>query len=233
MLKNLQDPDNHQKRQREIINEIEEARKELEKKPEKKKFGFFNRKKVAEKKEWETYDESKGDEGGGETPAGFESDRRDINSNNNVLFDVDAIRAELANEHIEIKQLESTLPPMKLDLSASTTTTPEKSSLGPRSDLRQTKSFSAASSSNQEDEKRRSSSVHPESNEGSADRKVDPKPLAGASPLAKTDPPTPAPHRPDLRSSTSMPPVLDLDHNAWLEEEEDFGKEKEVTMSFE
>ena len=29
------DPENHEKRQRELINEIEEARKELEKKPEK------------------------------------------------------------------------------------------------------------------------------------------------------------------------------------------------------
>ncbi|KAH0391035.1 DUF726-domain-containing protein, partial [Aureobasidium melanogenum] len=53
------DPDNHETRQRELINEIEEARRALEKKPEKKGFKalFSRNKKNAEKKEWETYDE--------------------------------------------------------------------------------------------------------------------------------------------------------------------------------
>ncbi|KAK5242639.1 hypothetical protein LTR16_008377, partial [Cryomyces antarcticus] len=53
------DPDNHDKRQRELINEIEEARKALEKKPEKRGFKalFARNKKLVEKKEWETYDE--------------------------------------------------------------------------------------------------------------------------------------------------------------------------------
>ncbi|KAF2836319.1 DUF726-domain-containing protein, partial [Patellaria atrata CBS 101060] len=54
------DPENHQKRQRELINEIEEARKKLEEKPEKKRFGglFKSKKQRAEKKDWEMYDES-------------------------------------------------------------------------------------------------------------------------------------------------------------------------------
>jgi hypothetical protein len=157
------DPENHQQRQRELINELEEARKEFERQEKEKEakgtFGFFGRKKkqAVDKKAWETYHESKGVDGnhGGE---------RD--SNTGVLFDVDAIRAELAKEHlgvreiqstlppmrlertsqdsddmeirelIEIKELKSTMPPMKLDLN-SPTSIPTSSRL----DLRQTKSY--------------------------------------------------------------------------------------------
>ena len=53
------DPENHEKRQRELISEIEEARKELEKKAAEKKSGklsWWSKKKV-DKKKWEVYDE--------------------------------------------------------------------------------------------------------------------------------------------------------------------------------
>lgn len=102
------DPENHEKRQRELINEIEEARLELQAKPEKRRFGIFSRnKKRALKKDWETYDESikHGDPDIGGDPDG-------------PLFDIEAIKKEaieLAAEGIEIKQLESTMPPMKID----------------------------------------------------------------------------------------------------------------------
>lgn len=110
------DPDNHQERQRELINEIEEARKQLEKKEKEKtsrvKFGFFSRKKkVKQKAEWETYVESK--------KASQNSTSRvedEFGNNHGVLFDVEAIRAELANEHMEVRELKSTLPPIKLNL---------------------------------------------------------------------------------------------------------------------
>ncbi|KAH8815347.1 hypothetical protein F5884DRAFT_664688, partial [Xylogone sp. PMI_703] len=89
------DPDNHTERQRELINEIEGARKEYERQREEKeakgKFGFFSRKKksAVEKKEWETYDEAKTQP---------KRKTEDAEGNNyGVLFDVDAIRAELAN----------------------------------------------------------------------------------------------------------------------------------------
>lgn len=107
------DPDNHEKRQRELINEIEEARVELQAQPEKRRFGIFKRgKKRGDKKNWETYDEtskSGGAEYGGDP--------------NGPLFDIEAIRREaieLAAEGIEIKQLESTMPPMKIDSAAMT-----------------------------------------------------------------------------------------------------------------
>src|SRR3978361_1789480 len=57
------DPENHEKRQRELINEIEEARKEFgrQEREAKGKFGFLRRNKKAatSKKEWETYQESR------------------------------------------------------------------------------------------------------------------------------------------------------------------------------
>ncbi|KAK2762088.1 hypothetical protein FQN54_001095 [Arachnomyces sp. PD_36] len=105
------DPDNHQERQRELIREIDDARRKAEEKPEKKRFGLFKRGKLAEKKGWETYEADWKD-----TKSPSSTD--DLNSNSNVLFDIDAIRAELASEQMEVKQLESTLPPMKLDLNS-------------------------------------------------------------------------------------------------------------------
>ncbi|KFY23312.1 hypothetical protein V493_05932 [Pseudogymnoascus sp. VKM F-4281 (FW-2241)] len=106
------DPENHQQRQRELINEIEEARKEFDRqeRESKGKFGFLKRKKKAAttKKEWETYEESRPEDDDSELSTKHDS----------VLFDIDAIRAELASENFEVKELESTLPPMKLDFSS-------------------------------------------------------------------------------------------------------------------
>lgn len=117
------DPENHQQRQRELINEIEGARKELDNQGKKGKLGgLFGRKKkaAAERQEWETYKESvaKGEDAGGKGPQG---------DYGGVLFDVEAIRAEVAEvesdpmevKDLEVKELKSTLPPMKLDLSSS------------------------------------------------------------------------------------------------------------------
>lgn len=119
------DPDKHQERQRELINEIEEARKEFEKESKGKKGGFsFFRKKKAQKQEWEIYEDST------KTGSGSGSGKTEDAEGNNhgVLFDVDAIRAELAKERkengnsieeelLQVREIKSTLPPMKLDLS--------------------------------------------------------------------------------------------------------------------
>lgn len=111
------DPDNHGERQRELIREIDEARKQAEQKPEKKRFGLFKRGKLAQKKGWETYDV--------ERSKSLPRDSSDSNGGGSVLFDIDAIKAELASEMIEVKQLESTLPPMKLDLNSPPPQSPE------------------------------------------------------------------------------------------------------------
>ncbi|KAL5418140.1 hypothetical protein PMIN04_007451 [Paraphaeosphaeria minitans] len=126
------DPENHEKRQRELINEIEEARKELGKKQEKKSFSFWRKKKV-QKKDWEVYDEKS------QSAVDKDQDPAKL-AENPIMFDIDAIRAEVAAlsydaayDGIEIKEIKSTLPPMKIDIS--------QTSLNPYSTLRETKSY--------------------------------------------------------------------------------------------
>ena len=126
------DPENHEKRQRELIRELDEARKGVEAKPGKRRFGFFKRGNVVEKKRWETYDDSvrKEDEWG----------TGSAESGNHVLFDIEAIKAELHSEQIEVRQLESTLPPMKLDINGANKGE-EKAQQSPCLNLRETKSY--------------------------------------------------------------------------------------------
>ncbi|KAK5655016.1 hypothetical protein OQA88_6775 [Cercophora sp. LCS_1] len=141
------DPENHQERQRELINEIEEARKQAEKEAKEGKgtkgaFAFFRKKKAVEKQEWEIYEDS--------NKAGATGARTEDKEGNNhgVLFDVDAIRAELAKEKgttkngdiddelLQVREIKSTLPPMKLDLSPSL----PPAARSPRDSLRETRS---------------------------------------------------------------------------------------------
>ncbi|CCD42376.1 similar to DUF726 domain-containing protein [Botrytis cinerea T4] len=93
------DPENHAERQRELINEIEEARKEFEKKEKegKGRFSFFGRKKksAVERKEWETYVESSKNEQSRDSSRSGTEDGQ--GNNHGILFDVDAIRAEVAS----------------------------------------------------------------------------------------------------------------------------------------
>lgn len=145
------DPENHEQRQRELISEIEEARRELEKKnAEKEKKGgklSWWRKKKGDKKDWEVYDKNSQ----AQAPIDKTADTATI-AENPVMFDIDAIRKEIANlaaenapdkpyngyepDAFEIKEIKSTLPPMKIDISATTPTT-----TGPHTGLRQTQSF--------------------------------------------------------------------------------------------
>ncbi|KAF7929370.1 uncharacterized protein EAE98_005288 [Botrytis deweyae] len=149
------DPENHAERQRELINEIEEARKEFEKKEKegKGRFSFFGRKKksAVERKEWETYVESSKNEQSRDSSRSGTEDGQ--GNNHGILFDIDAIRAEVAsgvaadggsNKHMEVKELKSTLPPMKLSL-ASSSNSPQSS---PRNSLRPTKSDDASTTLN-------------------------------------------------------------------------------------
>ncbi|RAO71260.1 uncharacterized protein BHQ10_007272 [Talaromyces amestolkiae] len=113
------DPENHAERQRELIREIDEARREAEQKPDKKRFGLFKKSTLAKKKGWETYDPDQP----GLVP--HPDSPNSSSGRDSVLFDIDAIRAELASEQIEVKQLESTLPPIKLDLNNNNPDRPE------------------------------------------------------------------------------------------------------------
>ena len=266
------DPENHAKRQRELINEIEEARKEFEKKEKegKGKFGWLSRKKknVLEKKEWEMYEESKGN------PEGWGRTEDAEGNNHGVLFDIDAIRAELASEQMEVRELKSTLPPMKLDLASSSTT-------NPRSSLRETKSYDAATMLTPNPPLRPSPAHSPRGSisdrlptyksppnygEGEEDEvsmtfdtsyQSPPRSASGSfnhlplrsSPSPSTSqsafrPPTTERtdraatlQRPELKSSNTLPlplalPAISLDHNAWADEDEEFGREREIEMTF-
>lgn len=106
------DPDRHRERQRELISELDEARKELDKK---KRFTFFGRgKEAAKKKEWETYEDPSVT--AAKEAAAKKKKEGEQDPNADVLFDVDAIRAELARsgrEELSVKELNSTLPTLK------------------------------------------------------------------------------------------------------------------------
>jgi hypothetical protein len=264
------DPENHEQRQRELINEIEEARKELEKKPEKKGFAFWRKKKV-EKKEWEVYDEN--------SKASVDKNGETVGENGNpVMFDIDAIRAEVAAlstedqnmESIEIKEIKSTLPPMKIDMNAAVPAS------APYGNLRETKSYNdsltpspsrlgagsnvSTSSINNHRSPSPSNGGFEEYNEledgltmtFDDSFKSPPASFSFAIPRASTTParqrsvsphfPTPLPswddtpaERPALKSHATEPKTnLSPGYNAWADDDEDeFGHEKEMKMTFE
>ncbi|KAI0206260.1 DUF726-domain-containing protein [Astrocystis sublimbata] len=209
------DPDRHRERQIELISEIEAARKELEREGQSKKgksaWGIFSRKKKAERQDWEIYEDSKR---AGESRTNNQSD-----NNDGVLFDVDAMRAELArDEELEVKELASTLPPMKLDLSPSAQSHPR--------DLRETKSVDGTPSlrSGELDE---NPFAHEQDNmQMSFDTGFkDPEP----SPM-KDSLNSPSPTRPEMKTSHTTPNIAL--HDPWADDDDDFGKEKEMTMTF-
>ncbi|EHA19034.1 hypothetical protein ASPNIDRAFT_54165 [Aspergillus niger ATCC 1015] len=210
------DPENHAERQRELIREIDEARREAELKPEKKRFGLFKRGKLAQKKGWETYDVERNN--------AMRRGSSDTNASGTVLFDIDAIRAELASESIEVKQLESTLPPMKLDLSSPASPAPS----APASTGKELKSPETPAPPPQEAvEMTFDTSFH----------ETPPRSQSSFEPAASHDV---HPTRPELRSSLTMPALgastlgaMALEPNAWAEHDLGHGEEEEIQMTFE
>ena len=250
------DPDNHEKRQREIINEIEEARRELEAQEAAKKSGgggwvggIFGRKKKQTRAEWEVYEDKRG-------PAGGDPSRTEDKHGNNhgVLFDVDAIRAELAKdtgeEELQPKELQSTLPPMVLQSPASSSI-----ASNPRDSLRETRSAHGTL----ESYRRSASGSHaghdwghraPDNDDDEIQMTFDtafeeaprpsprPSPRPDASSFTVPSPahsPAPAlssvPARPEIKSANTAPNVALAD--PWADDDdEEFGKEKEISMTF-
>jgi hypothetical protein len=233
------DPENHGERQRELIREIDEARKAAEAQPEKKRFGLFKRGKLAEKKGWETYDVKRSDS--------FPRESTDSNGTGTVLFDIDAIRAELASEMIEVKQLESTLPPMKLDLNSPSTQSPAAATPSEHrasKDGRATPSVPQTpvenSPGHSASDKTQSPPPHQEQIHMAFDTSYDNPPQRSHSsfePAAYDSCPT----RPALRSSVTMPTsvgasalgAMALEPNAWADHDFGHGEEGEISMTFE
>ena len=262
------DPDNHEKRQRELIREIDEARKEAETKPEKRRFGFFKRGKLAEKKGWETYDSSS------TKPGHMRGDSENSLGEGGILFDIDAIRRELESEMIEVRELDSTLPPMQIS------TKPNGgrvSSDGPSVeavlahqglDAGEIAKIKLPPRPDEIDNHHRPSTDGKKVEEEpkiSLDADFDfpmPKELESTLPPLKLSPSLPQtfgnatpslapPFRPELKTHSTTPDLsstttsgnvavlqpsfaaLNLEHNAWADEDDDFGKEREIRMSFE
>ncbi|GAD97158.1 DUF726 domain protein [Paecilomyces variotii No. 5] len=241
------DPENHAERQRELIREIDEARREAEQKPEKKRFGFFKRGKLAEKKAWETYDPNKSETGS----------RDSIDSSStragSVLFDIDAIRAELAGEQIEVKQLESTLPPMKVELDTSSKPSSPATAERPAS-MRHSKSADASlpvpkTPTSPDKKSPHDLYSHPEDDEVHMTFDTAYNGHDQHSPFSKPhdDFSSPPPSRPGIHSSATMPAAvgfgagaavggaigLGLEENAWAQDEFGHGGDDEIQMTFE
>ncbi|KAM0712351.1 hypothetical protein Q7P37_011446 [Cladosporium fusiforme] len=283
------DPDNHERRQRELINEIEEARRQLDEKPEKKGFlARFSRKKAAQKKSWETYDDTSTRIDPSKDP------EKIVNENSNVMFDVEAIRKEaleLAKKnpsdieeikaHMQVREIQSTLPPMKITSPGTSPALPKGAAAAgrsnssshdlPRGHLRQTQSYSGSgtwenpgtnSNSGYNSPRYGTPKPHDNINEDSqvtmSFEDSPRKPLhdsngvinnAWSSSNGSTD-------RPSLGRSAATTPsygaaaaagvgagvaagtgaavgVAASGSNPWADEDEDFGREKEVEMSFE
>lgn len=149
------DPDDHEKRQRELIREIDAARAEMDEKAQKKSGfkAFFSRKKAPQKKVWETYNErsQKVLEGDDDEAAKMAKEKA------GVTFDVDAIRQEMLKlavqegadleeikQHIQIREIESTMPALKLT-SSQPNGMPEETGFS-GGGLRQTKSLDGTTS---------------------------------------------------------------------------------------
>ena len=232
------DPDNHEARQRQLINEIEEARKDMAEKKEKKGWaGWFKRKKVAEKKSWEIYDDrsQKGRDGETKDPHG---------DPDGLLFDVEAIKkeaVELAAHGLEVKQLESTLPALKINGSAAE---PNGEIYRPTSTLRETKSDLSLPISHSDADTSRAKSIdykHDEHGHHDMEEQVTmtfdssenrpPNPRAHSDfPLAKKDEQTTSGMESVSKpSAPAQTPALPS-RNVW--DDEDEFKEKEVEMTF-
>lgn len=234
------DPENHNQRQRELINEIEEARKDLEKegaaeanKNSRKSGGFggfFSRKKKAQKAEWEVYEDSAKAAANGTSSTKLEDKE---GNNHGVLFDVDAIRAELAKtqeeETLQVRELQSTLPPMKLPSPGLA------SSTSPRGSLTHTTSMDAYSawggSSNQSS---------PEQTRTRRDQEIqmtfdtgfdDPYRAQRSQTLSSRG--SDSVSRPGLKPAQTVPTIPTANPWAVDPDDDDFGKEKdEISMTF-
>ncbi|KAG8527021.1 uncharacterized protein KY384_008450 [Bacidia gigantensis] len=266
------DPENHDKRQRELIRELEDARTDVAQKPEKKRFGLFKRGKLARKKGWETYDASMKD--GGEDDF---STAAAEGVGANVLFDIEAIKRELESEQIDVREIESTMPPMKLNVNGSSKNVDHDSRPNAHEtrsydetmvyETRQSKAASSASSlPNGRDQKfnpfnkgydeynlsgetvnATQKAEEPKLSFESQRRTPSPLPSPryrgpdqqAPSPLKDAQSSTPPP-RPSIQTTLSSPASVGIgggpvsfEHNAWLDEEDDdFGKEQEVKMTF-
>ncbi|KAJ5206853.1 Protein of unknown function DUF726 [Penicillium cf. griseofulvum] len=225
------DPDNHAERQRELIREIDEARREAEAKPEKKRFGLFKRGKMAEKKKWEMYDVDK-------NTAPRDSSETTESTPGTVLFDIEAIRAELHSEAIEVKELESTMPLMKLDLNAPSEPPPPSPPIAKRPKTPEIPAVSRTSSLPPQASGQYSPHGHNEFSPAPRheDMEMTFDTSFHESPRSRNDD---IHTRPELRTAATMPTVgtsalgaMAMEPNAWADHDQGH-RDGEISMTFE
>jgi hypothetical protein len=250
------DPDNHEKRQRELINEIEEARRLMDEKPEKKGFlARFGRKKAPAKKNWETYDDTSSKALPNDDTKGKEPDAQAL-QNADLMFDVDAIRREalaLATKnpsdieeiksHMQIREIQTTLPPMRIVSSPASPPPSKPASVASRPGtpaqvqvqhpgIRHTQSFgvqhvgNGSAAGSMESLPNGYRPQHDGTDAPQSTLSFDSSNVKETRPPLRSTATTPAPSpAPAMANGSSR-------HNPWADEEE-FGKESEVEMSFE
>lgn len=225
------DPENHTERQRELINEIEEARKELEKEGNANNRksgglgGFFSRKKKTQKAEWEVYEDSKGPAANG-TAVGKTEDKE--GNNHGVLFDVEAMRAELANSQtddtLQVRELQSTLPPMKIPSPGL--------AMSPRDSLSHSRSeYATYSSKHASLDYGHSLAGHDDGIHMTFDTGFGEPSRSHRSQTMST---AETKARPEMKTSQTVPNMAAAASNPWADpDDDDFGKEKEeISMTF-
>lgn len=233
------DPEKHNERQRELINEIEEARKELEKEGNagNRKSGafggFFSRKKKSQKAEWEVYEDAKNAAAANGAAASSKTEDKEGN-NHGVLFDVDAMRAELATtqaeDTLQVRELQSTLPPMKIPSPGL--------SVSPRGSLGQfsRSEYATHSSSHTSLDYGHGFADHDDGMHMTFDTGFDdtPRPQQRSQTLAATESSLATTSRPEAKTSQTMPNINAAASNPWADpDDDDFGREKEeISMTF-
>ncbi|KAH7170851.1 hypothetical protein EDB81DRAFT_776862 [Dactylonectria macrodidyma] len=246
------DPDNHAERQRELINEIEEARKKLEEEgkasTKSNRFSIFGRRKKLEKQEWEIYEDTLGKsgktDGKGDGKAG--EVEKGESANQGVLFDVDAIRAEIIKdarygdgdpEEIQVREIKSTLPPMKLNFSSlPTSPTPPASRSADNLTARELYETRISREPSPSYTGHGRPLAYPEERyeddiQMTFDTSFDDSPRRPAVPPKDTDELALPPSRPEFKPSHTMP-AMTL-HDPWGDPDDaEFGKEKEISMTF-
>lgn len=234
------DPDRHHERQRELISELDDARKELDAATKKPRFAFFGRKDAAaRKKNWETYEDSRPPESGAD-PTATTTTTTPTALGPAVLFDVDAIRAELAKEQSRVAA--ETLAPPHAPLRHAKSFGDAAAAGGGRNAATgggAPPAYRAASTtrlgsydydSDSEDEfGNKRSRRGEEAPTLSFGRAYEPPPLTTATSYS--------PRVPPVRSSSLMmpyrPAVIESERNVWADDEDEFGGEEgEMTMTF-
>ncbi|ODA78778.1 hypothetical protein RJ55_06162 [Drechmeria coniospora] len=224
------DPENHKERQRELINEIEEARKELEKSGKAKKggrFGLFGRRKKAGRQEWEVYEDTAGKGAAAAPGGGTEADGGE-GGHHGVLFDIDAIRAELAREagqgateeELQVREIKSTLPPMRLQLTPMSSPSPAPP-MDRRGSLRETRSADELGLHVHVPDEGTTSPLRLADEHEHGEEEIQ---MTFDSPFHEES----SHSNEELRRPTTKPTLAD----PWADEDEEFGKEKEISMTF-